>query len=157
MNLPGFALRYKTIVTTMVVLLMVWGVMSYLTMSRREDPEYIVRTCQILTKWPGTPTKQVEELVTAPLEEEINTLDGIRWVRSETMVGRSAIYVELDRPTPGDAVEQMWDKVRSRVDRVPMPEPNLKPIVIDDFGGTNIMLLALYQVPTPPPRGTLRH
>ncbi len=149
MSLTAFSLKYKPIVLTMVALLMLWGILSYFTMSRREDPEYTVRTCQVLTEWPSTPTVRVEELITAKLEEEINTLDGIRWVRSETSVGRSAIYVELDRPTPGDAVEQMWDKVRSRVDRVPMPEPNIKPIVIDDFGDTNIMLMALYQVPLP--------
>jgi multidrug efflux pump subunit AcrB len=119
MSLSAFSLKYKAIVVTMVALLMLWGVMSYLTMPRREDPEYTVRTCQILTNWPGTPSERVEELITAPLEEEVNTLDGIRWLRSETSMGRSAIYVELDRPTPGHAVEQMWDKVRSRVDRIP--------------------------------------
>jgi multidrug efflux pump subunit AcrB len=147
MSLSAFALRNRTIVSTMVVLLMLWGVLSYLTMSRREDPEYTVRTCLVLTNWPGTPTEKVEELITAPLEEEINTLDGIRWVRSETMVGRSAVYVELDRPTPGHQVEQMWDKVRSRVDRVPMPEAGIIPVVIDDFGDTNIMLICVYQKP----------
>ncbi|MFV1974489.1 MAG: efflux RND transporter permease subunit [Candidatus Scalindua sp.] len=149
MSLSAFALKFKTIVVALVALLMLWGILSYLTMPRREDPEYTVRTCQVLTNWPGTSAEKIEELITAPLEEEINTLDGIRWVRSETSMGRSAVYVELDRPTPGDAVEQMWDKVRSRVDRVPMPEPDIKPVVIDDFGDTNIMLMSLYQVPLP--------
>ncbi len=149
MSLSAFSLKYKAIIITLVGLLMLWGILSYFTMSRREDPEYTVRVCQVLTNWPGTPAEEVEELITFKLEEEINTLDGIRWVRSETSMGRSAVYVELDRSTPGDAVEQMWDKVRSRVNRVPMPEPNIKPIVIDDFGDTNIMLMALYQVPLP--------
>jgi multidrug efflux pump subunit AcrB len=148
-SLSAFALRYRVIVVTGVALLMLWGALSYLTMPRREDPEYVVRTCQVLTRWTGTPTEKVEELVTAPLEDEINGLDGIRWVRSETTVGTSAIYVELDRATVGEDVEQMWDKVRSRVERVPMPEPHLKPVVIDDYGDTNIMLLALHQVPMP--------
>jgi len=67
MSLSAFALRNRTIVSTMVVLLMLWGVLSYLTMSRREDPEYTVRTCLVLTNWPGTPTEKVEELITAPL------------------------------------------------------------------------------------------
>lgn len=149
MSLSAFALKFKAIIVALVALLMLWGILSYLTMPRREDPEYTVRTCQVLTNWPGTPAEKIEELVTAPLEEEINTLDGIRWVRSETSMGRSAVYVELDRPTPGAAVEQMWDKVRSRVNRVPMPEPDIKPDVIDDFGDTNIMLMNLYQVPLP--------
>ena len=149
MSLSAFSLRYKAIIVALVALLMLWGVLSYLTMPRREDPEYTVRACQVLTNWPGTPAEKIEELITAPLEEEINTLNGIRWVRSETSMGRSAVYVELDRQTPGDAVEQMWDKVRSRVQRVPMPEPDIKPVVIDDFGDTNIMLMSLYQVPLP--------
>ncbi len=149
MSLSAFSLKYKAIVVTVVALLMLWGVLSYLTMPRREDPEYTVRTCQILTNWPGTPAERIEELITAPIEEEVNTLDGIRWLRSETTMGRSAVYVELDRPTPGAAVEQMWDKVRSRVDRVTMPEAGVKPVVIDDFGDTNIMLMALYQIPLP--------
>ena len=147
MNLPSFALRYRAIMMSVVVLLMLWGALAYNNMPRREDPEYVVRTAQVLTNWVGTPTEKIEELVTFPLENEINALDGIRWVRSETTVGRSAVYVELERSTPGSEVAQMWDKVRSRVDRVPMPEPNLKPVVIDDYGDTNIMLLAVHQVP----------
>ena len=88
MNLPAFALRNRSIMMAAVVLLMGWGVLSYLGMPRREDPEYIVRTAQVLTTWVGAPTQKIEELVTYPLEKEINTLDGIRWVRSETTVGR---------------------------------------------------------------------
>ncbi|MFG0319979.1 MAG: efflux RND transporter permease subunit, partial [Planctomycetota bacterium JB042] len=149
MSLAGFAVRYRVIVTAGVAILMLWGALSYVTMPRREDPEYIVRTCQVLTTWPGTPTEEVEELITAPIEEEVNQLDGIRWVRSETTVGRSAVFVELDRATVGEDVAQMWDKVRSRVDRVQMPEPGIVPLVIDDFGDTNIMLLAVYQRPLP--------
>ncbi len=149
MSLPGFALRNRVIVVMAVVLLMLWGTLSYRTMPRREDPEYVVRTCQVLTQWTGTPVEKVEELITQPLEDEINGLDGIRWLRSETTVGRSAIFVELERATAGGDVEQMWDKVRSRVERVAMPEPGIVPQVIDDFGDTNIMVLALRQVPLP--------
>ncbi len=132
---------------TAVIILMLWGGLTYTTIPRREDPEFTVRACQILTSWPGTSTEQVEQLVTAPIEAEVNTLDGIRWVKSETSVGRSSIIVELDRDTPSEDVEQMWDKVRSRVDRVALPSASIRPLVIDDFGDTNVMVLALYQVP----------
>ncbi len=91
MSLSAFSLKFKAIVVALVALLMLWGVLSYLSMPRREDPEYTVRTCQVLTNWPGTSAEKIEELITAPLEEEINTLDGIRWVRSETSMGRSAV------------------------------------------------------------------
>ena len=81
------------------------------------------------------------------LEEEINSLDNLRRVYSESHVGQSTIYVELSRTLPNHLVDQMWDKVRARVERVPMPAPNLKPIVRDEFGDESVMLLAVYQVP----------
>ncbi len=149
MNLAGFTLSHRTIVVSLVLLLTAWGTLTFLNIPRREDPEYTVRTCQILTQWPGTPVDRVEDLITYPIEDEVATMDGLRWVRSETTLGRSAVYVELDRDYPGDGVMQKWDEVRARARRVAMPEPGIVPVVIDDFGDTNIMVMALYQTPLP--------
>ena len=149
MNLAGFTLRNKVIVAAGVVILSLWGALSLLTMPRREDPEYTVRTAVVSTSWPGTPVERMEELISSKLEDEIDTMDGIRWVRSLTQVGLSTVYVELDRQTPAGRVDQMWDKVRARMNRVPMPAAGIEPVLIDDFGDTNVMLLALFQGPLP--------
>ena len=118
MSLAGFTLSNRTIVVTCVVLITAWGVLTFTSIPRREDPEYYVRTCQILTQWPGTPVERVEDLITFPIEDEVATMDGLRWVRSETTLGRSAVYVELDRDYPGAGVMQKWDEVRARALRV---------------------------------------
>ena len=39
MSVAGFALRYKAIIVTIVVLLMLWGAFSYNNIPRRADPE----------------------------------------------------------------------------------------------------------------------
>ena len=52
MNLSRLAIILRPIVLTMVALLMAWGVISFFTMPRREDPEYTVRTCAVTTVWP---------------------------------------------------------------------------------------------------------
>ena len=147
MNLAGFTLENKVIVAAMVTILSLWGLLSFMTMPRREDPEYTVRTAVVSTSWPGTPVERMEELVSSKLEDEIDTMDGIRWVRSLTQVGLSTVYVELDRQTPAGHVDQMWDKVRARIDRVRMPARGVEPVLIDDFGNTNVMLMALFQAP----------
>ncbi|MEM8886257.1 MAG: efflux RND transporter permease subunit, partial [Planctomycetota bacterium] len=147
MTLSDFAMRNKTIVTVMVAVLMLWGVLSYMNIPRRENPEFTITVALVVTSWPGTPAEMVEELVTAPLEAEINSLPNLRRVYSETRVGQSTVYVELSRTLPNDQVSQMWDQVRARVDRVPMPSPGLRPIVIDEFGDESVMLFAVYQKP----------
>ena len=67
MNLPKMAVRYRPIVFAVVALLMLWGAYSFRTMPRREDPEYTVRTCAIVTAWPGVSAVDIEELVTSKL------------------------------------------------------------------------------------------
>ena len=60
MSLSSFALRNKPIITTGVAILIAAGFLVYNTISRREDPEYVVRTCLVMTKWPGTPVTEVD-------------------------------------------------------------------------------------------------
>ncbi len=117
MSLPAAAVRYSPITITAAVLLMLWGVISFMTMPRREDPEYTVRTCAVITSWPGAPAEKVEELLTYPLEEAINSIEEVEHVRSTSTAGLSEIYVDaLDTVTP-EEIDNVWDKVRARVAR----------------------------------------
>lgn len=147
MSLSAFAVKKWPIVVTATLLLMVWGVYSFLTMPRREDPEYTVRTCAITTVWPGVPVEKVEELVTKKLEEAVDSLNEVDKVRSTTTVGLSTIYVDAEDALPSSEIANVWDKVRARVAKVQMPEPNIVPIVNDEFGDTHILVLGVYQTP----------
>ncbi len=149
MNLPEFALRYRPIVVTLSSLLMLWGIISFFTMPRREDPEYTVRTCAVITSWPGASAEKVEQLITDKLEEAIDSIEEVDIVRSNSTSGLSEIYVDaLDRVTKA-TIDNVWDKVRARVARVEMPDAGITPIVNDEFGDTSILVLAVHQIPLP--------
>ncbi|MBI2478254.1 MAG: efflux RND transporter permease subunit, partial [Planctomycetia bacterium] len=92
MSLSAWSIKYRPIVLTLVSLLMIWGIASYMTMPRREDPEYTVRTCAITTVWPGAPAEKVEELITKPLEEAADRIDDVKRVYSTTKSGLSTIF-----------------------------------------------------------------
>ncbi len=149
MNLPALAIRYSSIVITVVVLLMIWGVSSFYSMPRREDPEYTVRTCAITTRWPGAPTEKVEQLITDKIEKICAAIDEVKRVRSTTTVGLSTVFVDAEDFVTPEQIDNVWDKVRARIKRVEMPEPGIEPDVNDEYGDTNIMLLAVYQQPLP--------
>ena len=92
------------------------GTVNFATMSRREDPEIIVREALIITPWPGAPAERVEELITDPIEDVIVEIAEVATVKSKSMVGLSVIKV-----TAADVVnetEQVWDDVRAKVDAV---------------------------------------
>ncbi len=149
MSLPELSMRYRPVVLTIVGLLVAWGIVAFLTMPRRENPEFTIRTCVVATQWPGAPTVKVEELITDRLEETLNGIEEVDYLRSETINGQSVIYVNLeDNILPRD-IQNIWDKVRAKVELVKMPAPDIRPIVNDEFGQTAILLLGIYQVPMP--------
>lgn len=148
MNLSGWAIRYQPIVLTIVVLLMVWGVAAFVTMPRREDPEFTIRECLVTTTWPGVPAIKVEELLTDKLEEALESIEEVEKLKSTTITGQSTINVTVEDKIPPDAIQNVWDKVRARVEQVDMPDPSIRPVVNDEFGDTTILLLAIYQTPS---------
>lgn len=147
MNLARLAVEYRAVVFTAVGLLIAWGAVTFFTMPRREDPEFTVRTCVVSTSWPGAPTVKVEELVTDPLEEALDSIEEVEQLRSTTVNGLSTIYVDVEPWVSADAIQNTWDKVRAKVDLVAMPASGVRPIVDDSFGDTAILLLGVYQCP----------
>lgn len=145
--LPEFALKRPTIVISLVLICVVWGVVTFATMPRREDPEFTIKICTVSTSWPGASAQKVEELVTDPLEEAIDGLEEVKLIRSTSSTGLSVIFVELEDSLPGSKTDDTWDKVRARIKNVAMPDPDLEPVVNDEFGDTNIILFAVHQAP----------
>ena len=147
MNLSSLSMRFRPVVLTLVGLLTAWGCITFMTMPRREDPQFTIRTCVVQTRWPGTPAVKVEELITDKLEESIDSIEEVDYLNSATTNGQSVIYVNLEDRLPPENIQQVWDKVRAKVEQVQMPAQGIRPMVNDEFGDTTILLLGIYQTP----------
>ena len=147
MSLSALAVKYKPIVVSIVLLLMVYGALSFVTMPRREDPQFTIRVCVVSTRWPGAPASKVEELVTEKIEQQVNSIEEVKLIRSTSLQGQSTVFVEVNDQIPTLAIPNVWDKVRARVEQAQMPDPSVRPVVNDDFGDTAVLVLAVHQVP----------
>ncbi len=149
MNLPRFALRYRSVFLALTALACAWGAISYTAMPRREDPEFTIRVCQVSVAWPGATAGDVELLVTEPLEQAIFDLDEVKEITSRSLTGYAVIYVTLEDGVGPDSVDNVWDKVRAKVRLVELPRDSGcgDPRVDSDFGDTSAMVLAVYQRP----------
>ena len=145
MNLTRTALTRRTTILMGVLLIVGVGAQTFLTMSRREDPEIQIRQTPVITRWPGATATKVEELVTSPLEEAIAQLDGVKNITSVSRVGLSDITVALDDEIVD--VDQHWDELRAKVDEVVgrLPAGCQRPNVYTSFGDVFSMCLALFQ------------
>ncbi|MCZ6774488.1 MAG: efflux RND transporter permease subunit [Proteobacteria bacterium] len=147
MNLPKFALEHRSIVLAFIAIILAVGMFNFKTMSRREDPEIIMRDALVVTSWPGASSIRVDELITDPLEDVLVEIPEIVTVRSKSMAGLSVIQVTAD-----DAVtnpDQIWDDVRAkvRVANAELPAGAGPAIVNSDFGDVYEIVFALHQRP----------
>ncbi|WP_310620448.1 efflux RND transporter permease subunit [Flexibacterium corallicola] len=143
MNLSSLALRYKTVVLSIVALLMVVGARSYFTLPAQEDPHVTVREAVITTRYPGLSPQRMEMLVTKKLEEAVRQLPELKEIRSTTRTGVSIIHASME--SKYFDLEQIWDKLRDKVEEATpqLPPGTQKPDINDSFGDVAVLTVAL--------------
>ncbi len=145
MDLTRFAIEKTR--TTMVFYLVVagFGYISYLGMSRAEDPGFIIRAAQVTTVFPGASPERVEMLVTDKLEKAIQEMPEVDFIVSESKTGLSVIVVNVLESLTD--MRPIWDDLRRKVERAApdLPADVIGPTVNDEFGdvfGTIVTLSA---------------
>ena len=143
MTLTEAALRYNRVTIAGMLVVLLGAVISYLSLSRAEDPAVTVRVAQVVTYLPGATPERVEQLVTDPLETAIMEMPELDHVESTSRAGVSIIRVEL-RPEVTD-VQAGWDKLRRKIDdsRRRLPDEAMAPIINDEFGDVFGIMLSL--------------
>jgi hydrophobic/amphiphilic exporter-1 (mainly G- bacteria), HAE1 family len=98
--------------TMMMVALLVTGLFSYARLNVDQYPNVTFPIVTIVTLYPGAAPETVEYDITRPLEEQINTISGVKEVTSRSFEGRSQITVEFVLGTNSIAAAQdVRDKV----------------------------------------------
>lgn len=102
---------------------------------REEDPQIVVPLADIFVNAPGYDSKQVEQLVSTPLERMLSQIDGVEYVYSMSRDDQAVItvrfYVGQDRER---SLVKLFKKLNENQDSIPSAVRDwiLKPVEIDD-------------------------
>src|SRR6202050_1265784 len=124
----AFCLHRRVAVIVVAVLLSVFGIYAWETLSVEAYPELGDVAAQVTTQIPGLAAEEVEQLITIPLERQINGTPGLLLMRSSSTFGLSLITV-LFR----DGYEDYWAPRRllERLGQATLPagaSPSLDPV-----------------------------
>lgn len=119
-GLSDLAVGNRTTVIVLTVIIFISGLVGYLSMPREAFPEIVFPEIYVGTPYPGNSPKDIEKLITKPLEKEINTITGIDKILSTSVDGYSSIDVKFGFDVnPTEALR----KVKDAVDKV-KADPN---------------------------------
>ncbi len=145
MNIAEFSIRNKLISWMIAIIFLIGGAFAYSGLSRLEDPEFTIKDAVIITQYPGASPQQVEEEVTYPLENALQQLQYVDYIRSISTNGLSQITVTMKRQYNKNHLPQIWDELRRKVNDLSpsLPPGVLPPLVNDDFGDIFGLLFAI--------------
>lgn len=136
MGISEYSLRNRTIVIFLLAVMLCGGVYGFRQMGKKEDSLFVIKSAVLSCSYPGASPEVVEELITEPIEREVQSLSRVKDITSTSQYGLSTIKVELDPATPPKQIPQLWDELRRKVLNISqqLPEGASAISVNDDFG-----------------------
>ena len=120
MKIPKLAIENHQFTIIMTILLVIFGISSFLTMPRSEDPQVAPSGSSVIVIYPGANPNDLEQLIVDPIEEVINELDDIKKLDSYMEDGLATIHIEFLIDTdPDEKYSEVVQKVNSIRNQLP--------------------------------------
>ena len=121
--------RTRTVLTTMVLLILA-GITSYISIPKEADPDIPIPFFFVSLPYPGISPEDGERLLVRPMETELRTLEGLKEITAFSTQGMAGIILEFDVDFDKDDALQ---DVREKVDlaRAEIPQEAEEPVVTE--------------------------
>lgn len=124
-----FALKNRFLVLGSVVMLLVWGAISFHNLPIDAYPDVADNYVNIITQWPGHSAEDIEKQITVPCEIAMAGIPDMKNLRSFSLAGISSIMMNFN-----DESSNSWNRERvlERLSGITLPA-NLQPQLQTDW------------------------
>jgi len=131
-----FFIEKNMAVFSLALLIATVGSMAYFTLPRESAPEILQPYIFVITTYPGVSASDIESLVTQRIENELEGMNGLSELTSESRANVSFIFAEFSSDV---SVDEALRRTKDRVDqaKVNLPadanEPNVREFSVSDW------------------------
>jgi multidrug efflux pump subunit AcrB len=113
----------KTAIYIIAAIITIYGLVKFNTMPKEQFPDIVVPTISIVTVHIGNSPKDIENLVTRPIEKQLKGISGAKVIKiqSTSQTDYSLIVVEFDTDVKTEIAKQ---KVKDAIDKAKTDLPN---------------------------------
>src|SRR5215212_11894886 len=112
----SWAVNNTTVIYILAILITLYGLNKFNTMPKEQFPDIVVPTISVATIYVGNSPKDIENLVTRPIEKELKGISGakVNKIQSTSQADYSMIVVEFDTDVKTEIAKQ---KVKDAIDK----------------------------------------
>jgi multidrug efflux pump subunit AcrB len=142
MNAIAWMARNGVAANLLMLLILLAGLVSLTTMPQEVFPEFSLDAIQVSVEYPGATPQEVEEAIVRRVEEQIESVEGIR--RLTSMAGENIGTVTAELQLGTDVAETL-DRIKAEVDRIiTFPGEAEKPEVQELTNRQQVIQLAIH-------------
>ncbi len=143
-KLTTLALKNRNTIFLLTGVIILFGMVSYRNLPKELYPEIVLPTVMVTTIYPGNPPLDIENLITRPIEKEVESVKGIKEIASTSTQDASMIFVEfntdVDIRVALQDVKDAVDKAKSELPNDLLQDPVVEDIDFSEFPILNINL-----------------
>ncbi|HUN03674.1 MAG TPA: efflux RND transporter permease subunit, partial [Niabella sp.] len=115
-SLTSWAVRNRTTVYLLILLVTIMGAMKFITTPKESFPDVVLPTVFIQTVYVGNSPKDMENLVTQPIEKQIKGITGVKIdkLTSTSFQDYSVIVIQFDTK---EKIDEALQKVKDAIDK----------------------------------------
>ena len=126
MTISTFSVRNPVLVNILMVTLLILGFFSLKSLPREQFAEVPFFWVNITVPYPGTGSQDIEQLITIPIENEMNGLKNVDELQSTSSDGLSVVSVRFESNISKSKFDTLFQEVRTRFSRAELPDGVLK-------------------------------
>jgi len=128
MSLANVSIKRPIFITCVIIGIIVAGITAFKSMSVDLFPDVSIPVVTVQTVYRGAGPKEIETLVSKPLEDEIASISGIKRLKSRNLEGVSILIIEFnDNKDTKVAEQEVRDKVN--IAKADLPDGVDDPII----------------------------
>lgn len=119
----SWAINNRTAVYVIAIIVSIYGLMTFNRLPKEQFPDIVVPTISVTTVYIGNSPKDIENLVTRPIEKQLKGISGakVRKITSTSQTDFSLIIVEFDTDVKTEFAKV---KVKDAIDKAKTDLPN---------------------------------
>ena len=138
LNLSDWAIRHRSFVVFLMLMVTGAGLAAYFELGRSEDPAFSIKTMVVQAAWPGATMDDTLTQLTERIERKLQETPNLDYLRSYTSPGQTTIFVNVKGTVGPKEIPDVWYEVRKKVGdiRSLLPAGVVGPTFNDEFGDT---------------------